>query len=184
VELIGGAEKRDIHIASYDADWPHTYESHRRRIHEVLGAAALRIDHVGSTAVPGLAAKPIVDIQVSVTDPDDETTYVPALQGAGYELRVRSAGHRMLRTPARDVHVHVCGAGSAWERRHLLFRDRLRVDPDDRALYERYKRRLAEQEWDDMNEYADAKTEVIAAILGRAERWASRVGWEVAPGRR
>jgi GrpB-like predicted nucleotidyltransferase (UPF0157 family) len=75
---------------------------------------------------PELVAKPIVDIDLSVADPDDEAAYLDDLLGAGYELRVREPGHRLVRTPQRDVHVHVCAVGSRWERRHLLFRDRLR----------------------------------------------------------
>jgi GrpB-like predicted nucleotidyltransferase (UPF0157 family) len=126
---------------------------------------ALRIDHIGSTAVPGLVAKPIIDIDVSVPDADDDATYLPPLRDAGYLLRVREPGHRMVRTPALDVHVHICTAGSDWERWHLLFRDRLRADANDRAAYAKLKLRLAEQDWPDMNAYADAKGPLIEEIL-------------------
>ena len=142
-----------------------------------LGEAALRIDHIGSTAVPGLVAKPIIDIDLSVADPDDEVAYLPQLAAAGYQLRVREPGHRMVRTPELDVHVHICGAGSQWERRHLLFRDWLRHNIQDRETYGTLKAALAQREWADMNLYAAATGPLIAAITGRAEQWATSSGW-------
>lgn len=166
--LIGGREEREIVMAEHDPRWAARYESERGRIVAALGDRVLRIDHIGSTSVPGLAAKPIVDIDLSVADPDDEAAYVPDLERAGYVLRVREPGHRMLRTPERDVHVHVCPLGSDWEQRHLVFRDRLRANPDDRQLYENVKRSLAGRTWSDMNDYADAKSDVIAQIMSRA----------------
>ncbi len=178
-ELVGGQERRAISIVPYDATWPEAFENQRRRIVEALGALAVRVDHIGSTAVEGLPAKPIVDIDVSVDDPDNEAIYVPALTSAGFRLRVREPGHRMLRTPARDVHVHICASGSAWERRHLLFRDWLRESPADRELYASTKRTLAARDWSDMNAYADAKSEVIGEISERAERWAADTGWRI-----
>jgi GrpB-like predicted nucleotidyltransferase (UPF0157 family) len=168
VEQIGGPEPRQIVIVDYDPAWPEQFENHRKRIADALGAKARRIEHVGSTSVPGLAAKPIIDIQVSVTNPEHETAYVPALEHAGYRLRVREPGHRMLRTPQFDVHVHVCGAGSEWEQRHLVFRDWLRRNEADRSLYETTKRLLARRTWPTVDHYADAKTAVIADIMGRA----------------
>jgi GrpB-like predicted nucleotidyltransferase (UPF0157 family) len=181
VELIGGQERRDITIVAYDPTWPARFVAERDRIIAALGAAARRVDHVGSTAVPSLAAKPIIDIDVSVSDPDDEATYLPALEQAGYHLRVRQPGHRMLRTADRDVHVHVCAAGSEWERRHLLFRDWLRNDESDRDAYANLKRGLATRDWPDMNAYAAAKGALIAEITARAEEWARDVGWEPTP---
>lgn len=169
--LIGGPERRRVVLAEPDPGWPERFECEAERIRAALGSRALRIDHIGSTAVPQLAAKPVVDLDVSVADPDDEAAYVPDLQSAGYVLRVREPGHRMLRTPAFDVHVHVCALGSEWERRHLLFRDWLRHDAADRALYERTKRALAGREYADLNDYADAKTDVIEAIMRRARAW-------------
>jgi GrpB-like predicted nucleotidyltransferase (UPF0157 family) len=166
--LIGGREQREIVIVDYDASWPARYRLERDRVRRALGAAALRIEHIGSTAVPGLAAKPIVDLLVAVADADDERVIVPALESAGYQLRVREPAHRMFRTPARDVHVHVWGHSDPEVARHLRFRDRLRQAPADRDAYERLKRELAAREWVDMNEYADAKAPLIAAILARA----------------
>jgi len=118
-------------------------------------------------AVPGLAAKPILDMLVTVSDVEDDALLEP-LQAAGYELRVREPGHRMFRTPARDVHVHLWGAGDAEVARILGFRDRLRSSRADREEYERLKRELASREWEDMNAYADAKGPLIEAILARA----------------
>ncbi|MFE0748118.1 GrpB family protein [Gordonia sp. NPDC058843] len=183
-ELIGGPEQRPIVLEPSSALWPRRFDAERRRIRRALGDRALRIDHIGSTAVPGLPAKPIVDIDVSVGDPEDEDSYLPALVEAGYRLRVREPGHRMLRTPDLDVHVHVCQAGGNWERRHLLFRDWLRVDARDRNDYAELKRLLAQQDWADMNQYAAAKGPLIASITERAESWATRAGWQVSTANR
>lgn len=166
--LIGGLEKREIVIADYDAGWPEKYQAHARRISESLGAVALRIEHIGSTSVPGLAAKPIVDMLLVVADSADESCYLPKLTALGFELRIREPDfheHRMFRTPERDVHVHVLSIGSTEIDRYLTFRDRLRGNPGDRRLYEAEKRRLAARPWPDMNAYADAKTECIERIL-------------------
>jgi GrpB-like predicted nucleotidyltransferase (UPF0157 family) len=166
--LIGGREKRDIVIVDHDPRWAERYEHERSRIVGALGDRVLGLQHIGSTSVPGLAAKPIIDIDLSVADVEDEDAYVPDLVAAGYVLRVREPEHRMLRTPERDVHLHVCGHGSDWERRHLVFRDWLRTHPDDRQRYEDVKRELATREWDDTNDYADAKSDVVADIMARA----------------
>ncbi|MGK5627825.1 GrpB family protein [Streptomyces sp. URMC 123] len=179
-ELIGGQEKRDIQVVAYDPAWPDAFERERRRIVAALGPVARRVDHVGSTAVPGLVAKPIIDIDLSVPDADDEGAYLGALEAAGYQLRVRQPGHRMVRTPDLGVHVHICAEGSDWERRHLLFRDWLRHDAADREAYGRHKRELARRDWPDMNAYAAAKGTLIAEITERAEAWARATGW--APG--
>ena len=129
--------------------------------------------------VPGLAAKPIIDIGLSVLDVDREEDYLPDLIAAGYQLRVREPGHRMVRTPDLGVHVHVCTAGSDWERRQLLFRDWLRYDQSDRAAYNSLKNQLAQEDWPDMNAYAEAKGPLITEITARAEKWATRSGWTV-----
>ncbi len=165
--LIGGREERVIEIVDYTPTWATRFETERRRISTALGSGARRIEHVGSTAVPGLAAKPVVDIMVTVDDPDDEAGFREQLEAAGYVLRVREPGHRMFRTPERDVHVHIWAFGGADERRHLVFRDRLRSDPADRMEYERAKRSLAGR-YRDMNHYAQAKTAVIESIMERA----------------
>jgi GrpB-like predicted nucleotidyltransferase (UPF0157 family) len=176
LELIGGPEKRAIVIEPYDPAWAPKFEEHRQRISQALDQIARRVEHIGSTSVVGLAAKPIIDIQVSVRDVEDEASYRDRFFNAGYQLRVREPGHRMFRTPALDVHVHVCRAGSDWERRHLLLRDWLRQSLEDREAYARLKQRLQEHDWETMDHYADAKSGFIAEMTARAERWAS-TGW-------
>ncbi len=172
VVLIGGREERELILVDYTPTWASRFASERVRIVDALGDVARRVEHVGSTAVPGLAAKPIVDILVAVEDPDNDGGYLDALETTGYELRVREAGHRMFRTPERDVHVWK--AGSDDERRHLLFRDWLRQAPDDRTLYESVKRRFLGESFTDMNYYARAKGPVIQEITRRAEPWAAQ----------
>jgi GrpB-like predicted nucleotidyltransferase (UPF0157 family)/ribosomal protein S18 acetylase RimI-like enzyme len=168
--LIGGRERREIVIADYDPAWPRRFDAERERIASALGDVARRIEHIGSTSVPGLAAKPIVDVLVTVANVGDEASYRPALERAGYELRVLEPEHRMFRTPARDVHVHVWNAHDPEVPRYLAFRDRLRESAADRIEYERLKRSLAEREWSDVNHYANAKGPLIEAILARAGR--------------
>lgn len=112
--LIGGVEKREIRIVDYNSDWPNSFEMHAKIIASALGASALRIEHVGSTSVPGLGAKPIIDILVVVPDSADESVYLRQLQEAGYILRVREPDwneHRMFRNPERDVHIHIYSPG-------------------------------------------------------------------------
>jgi GrpB-like predicted nucleotidyltransferase (UPF0157 family) len=161
--LIGGRERREIVIADYDPAWPRRFEGERERIRAALGSRALRIEHVGSTAVAGLAAKPIVDVLVEVARLGDATP----LERAGYVLRVREEQHRMYRTPELDVHVHVWPAGHPDIAAQLAFRDRLRASPEDRRAYEALKRELATRDWSDMNHYADAKGALIREIRAR-----------------
>ena len=179
VELIGRVEKREIKVVPPDPTWPAKFAIEREKILTALGVKAVRVDHIGSTSVPGLAAKPIIDIGLSVLDVDREEHYLPDLIAAGYQLRVREPGHRMVRTPDLGVHVHVCTAGSDWERRPLLFRDWLRYDQSDRAAYNSLKNQLAQEDWPDMNAYAEAKGPLITEITARAEKWARRSGWTV-----
>lgn len=169
--LIGGIEKRRIVVVDYDPAWPAQFQKHAAILAAALGGRAGGIEHVGSTSVPGLAAKPIVDVDVVVEDSSDEASYLPALVQAGYVLRVREPDwhqHRMFRTPELDVHIHVFSVGCVEVARHLAFRDRLRSCAEDRLLYESVKRKLAQEEWPDMNAYAAAKSEVVEAILARA----------------
>jgi len=160
--LCCGRERREIVIATYDPGWPRRFEVERERLAAALGDRALRIEHIGSTSVPGLAAKPIVDILVEVPSLDGVD-----LERAGYVLRVREEGHRMYRTPQLDVHVHVRPAGSPSIASDLAFRDRLRASSLDRGAYEALKRELATRDWPDMNRYADAKGPLIREILAR-----------------
>jgi GrpB-like predicted nucleotidyltransferase (UPF0157 family) len=169
--LIGGREKVPIVVVDYDEKWPIRYGVVRQTVQVALGPSALRVEHIGSTSVPGLAAKPIIDVLVVVQDVEDEAAFVSPLERAGFVLRVREPEHRMFRTQTRDVHVHLYEPDHEEVSACLDLRDWLRADADDRALYERTKRLLATRTWTDMNEYADAKTDVILAILGRARAW-------------
>jgi GrpB-like predicted nucleotidyltransferase (UPF0157 family) len=170
--LIGGVEKRDIKIAEYDPKWPALFEKHAKTIADAIGSAARRIEHIGSTSVPSLAAKPIIDILVVVKDSGDESVYLRQLEAAGYLLRVREPDwyeHRMFRTPERDVHVHIYSDGCPEIQRNLTFRDRLRRDSDYRKHYEQIKRQLVTQDWPDMNAYAQAKTQAIEDIIAASQ---------------
>jgi GrpB-like predicted nucleotidyltransferase (UPF0157 family) len=166
-------------VVDYDPAWPQTYARWRQRVAAALGPAVLGIDHVGSTSVPGLAAKPIVDIQVSVADLGDEPCYVPQLQAVGLVLRSRDELHRFFRPPAgqrREVHVHVCAAGGRWERDHLLFRDYLRAHPAACLRYAEAKRASVRRWSDDGWAYTEAKTAVVLDILEQAKDWAAATG--------
>ena len=179
--LFGTSIQDDIEIVAYDAAWPAAFATHRAALWEALGSAAVRIDHVGSTAVPGLAAKPTIDIQVSVAAIDEEQAYRPALEGTGLVLRYREPGWLFFRPPAppRTHHVHVVQAGSAQERERLLFVAYLRHAGDRRDGYAALKRDLARRYRSDRLRYTGEKTEFIRATLAAAERWASVTGWRV-----
>ena len=171
--LIGGIEKQEIVIVDYDPLWPEKFKKHAAMLLRALGSKALSIEHVGSTSVPGLAAKPIIDIVVQVENSGNEPAYLSALLRAGYVLRVREPDwhqHRMLRTSEADAHVHIFSFGCIEVTRQLAFRDRLRRNAEDRLLYQSTKRRLAKEDWPDMDAYARAKTEVVEQITARALR--------------
>jgi GrpB-like predicted nucleotidyltransferase (UPF0157 family) len=160
-----------ILLVDYDPQWPDLYRREAERVHAALGSRALRIEHTGSTSVPGLAAKPIIDMLLVVADSADEASYVPPLERAGYVLRIREPGwyeHRMFRGTDTGVHLHVFSAGCPEIDRVLLFRDTLRNHPAERDLYARTKRELSRRQWKYAQNYADAKTAVIEEILERA----------------
>ena len=160
-----------ILIVDYDARWPDLFLREAARVRAALGPRALRIEHVGSTSVPGLPAKPIIDMILAVANSADESTYAPDLEKAGYALRIREIDwhqHRMFRRPDSAVHLHVFSAACPEIDRMLLFRDWLRSHPEDRDLYARTKRELAQQNWKYGQHYADAKTAVVEEILSRA----------------
>jgi GrpB-like predicted nucleotidyltransferase (UPF0157 family) len=162
-----------IVVREYDPLWPEMFESEAERIKRVLGERALRIEHAGSTAVPGLAAKPVIDVVLVVRDSADEDGYGPALETAGYVLRVREPEwyeHRMFKGPDTDVNLHVFSAGCPEIGRMLRFRDWLRVNAADRQLYARTKAALAQEQWLDVQDYADAKSGVVGEIMARAGR--------------
>lgn len=171
--LVRGPTPVRVELVDHDPRWAERYAERAAELRRVLGDRARLVEHVGSTSVPGLAAKPIVDIVVGIDDPDDEPSYLPDLEAVGYDVRVRQPGHRCLRAgePDGPVNLHCYPPGSDEVRRYLLFRDRLRSDEADRRLYEETKRSLAGREWPDVNYYAEAKWPVIQAILRRA-------GWD------
>ena len=159
-----------IQIMDYNQLWPEIFRREAERIKTVLGCRSLQIEHTGSTSVPGLAAKPIIDILLVVADSSDEPAYVPMLERAGYSLRIREPNwyeHRMFKGPAADINLHVFSSGCREINRILNFRDWLRSNAADRDLYERTKRDSARKEWADVQDYADAKTAVIEEILAR-----------------
>jgi GrpB-like predicted nucleotidyltransferase (UPF0157 family) len=165
------AEHHPIDVVDYDPAWPQRFDEWRQRMSDALGETAVLIEHVGSTAVPGLAAKPIIDIQVSVREIDDESAYVPQLEALDLTFRMRQPDHRYFRTRSprpRGEHIHVCRPGSEWERTHLLFRDYLRTDDAARDAYATLKRRLAEEFRDDRIAYTDAKSAFILDVMDRA----------------
>ena len=161
-----------IRLADPDPEWAAQYFQQKERIQSALGPRAVQIEHVGSTSVPGLAAKPVIDIVLVVTESADEACYLPDLEDAGYVLQFREPDwyeHRFLRDHDPDVQVHVFSVGSPEVARMLLFRDRLRSRSDERELYQRTKRELAARRWDYIQDYADAKSTVVEEIISRAQ---------------
>ena len=161
-----------IHIADYDSAWPRLFEREAARLHATLGDRILLLEHIGSTSVPDLAAKPIIDMLLVIAHSADERTYVPDLEAGGYVLRIREPDwyeHRLFKGPETDINLHVFSWGCLEIDRVLLFRNWLRGNPADRELYERTKRELARQEWKYVQNYADAKTTVVQTILARAQ---------------
>ena len=160
-----------ILLENYNPEWPQWYQREADRIAAALDRRVLQIEHAGSTAVPGLTAKPTIDMILVVADSADESAYVADLEAAGYQLRIREPHwfeHRMFKGPAADMNLHVFSRGCPEIERMLLFRNWLRNNAADRELYARTKIALAQQEWTDVQKYADAKTAVIQEILARA----------------
>lgn len=159
-----------IVIVDPDPEWPAAYARAAARIVAALGERIVRIEHVGSTSVPDLPAKPIIDIDVQVADSADEAGYVPALQAAGFRHVLREPwwnGHRMLVSTDGGVNLHMFQAGSPEPLRHLLFRDWLRSHPDDRELYAAAKRHLAAETAENPDDYNLDKNTVIDDIYTR-----------------
>jgi GrpB-like predicted nucleotidyltransferase (UPF0157 family) len=160
-----------IELVDYDPAWPGLFEREADRIRAALGDRARVLQHTGSTSVPGLVAKPIVDITLAVPNSADEDAYVPSLEAAGYVLRIREPDwyeHRVFKGPDTNVNLHVFSEGCPEIDRMLRFRDWIRSNQADRELYERMKRELAGKEWKYVQDYADAKTAVVREILTRA----------------
>jgi GrpB-like predicted nucleotidyltransferase (UPF0157 family) len=176
---IGGLQplRAPVELADYDPTWPVHYERVANRIRSILKDRIVLIAHVGSTSVPSLAAKPIIDIALEVPDSSDEDAYVPEMEGAGYLLRIREADwfeHRLFKGPDVNINLHTFSADCAEVDRMLIFRDWLRANESDRQLYARTKRELAARDWKYMQQYADAKTAVVKEIMAHAEATSAR----------
>jgi GrpB-like predicted nucleotidyltransferase (UPF0157 family) len=171
---VGGVQPltAPIEIRDYDREWPLLYEREESRIRSALGDRVVRIAHAGSTSVPGLPAKPVIDIVLEVPDSAEEPAYAPDLEAAGYVLRIREPQwfeHRVFKGPDTNVNLHVFSAGCSEVDRMLLFRDWLRTNVADRELYATAKRELAARDWKYTQQYADAKTAVVRDIMSRAQ---------------
>ena len=170
---VGGRPPADpVAIAPYDDGWPQRFHELAGHIRSALGDAALDVEHVGSTAVPGLAAKDVIDIDLTVDDPTDEAAYVPPLAAIGYTLVVREPSwhqHRMLRLDRPRTNLHVFGPDCPEAIRHRIFRDRLRANPDDRDLYAEAKQRAVPGSGN-VADYNARKEAVIREIYDRAFR--------------
>jgi GrpB-like predicted nucleotidyltransferase (UPF0157 family) len=170
---IGAPNRVDgpIVLAEYDPAWAVLYEREAERVHATLGSRVRLLEHAGSTSVPGLAAKPIIDMVLAVADSADEAAYVPQLESAGYVLRIREPDwheHRLFKGPETNINLHTFSEGSSEISRMLAFRDRLRTHDDERDLYLATKRELAARHWTYVQDYADAKGEVVEGIIARA----------------
>jgi GrpB-like predicted nucleotidyltransferase (UPF0157 family) len=178
---VGPAPKQltgKIAIVDYDPAWPLLFARENERIKSALGAKALSIQHVGSTSVPGLPAKPIIDILLVVESSADEKSYLPALEAAGYLLRIREPDwheHRMFKGPDTNINLHAFSQGDDEIERMLIFRDWLRENSIDRDFYLATKRELAQRNWKYVQNYADAKSKVVESIITRA-RQSKRLG--------
>lgn len=162
---------RPVVLVDYDPGWPALYQLEADRIGGALGDKVVRLEHIGSTSVPGLVAKPVIDIVLEVADSAVETDYLPALTAAGYRLVAREPDwyeHRYLKGPDTNINLHVYSAGCPMVDKDVAFRDWLRSHDPDRALYARTKRELAGRPWTYVQQYAEAKTDVILQILQRA----------------
>lgn len=162
-----------IHLADYDPRWPALFEELAVQIRNALRDRVLLLEHVGSTSVPGLRAKPVIDMLLGVADSSDEAAYVPQLEEHGFALRIREPDwfeHRLLERSDVAAHLHVFSSGCSEIDRMLAFRDRLRLHQEDRSSYEETKLALAARTWRHVQDYADAKSDVVRSILARALR--------------
>lgn len=171
--MVGGAQplSKPLEIRDYDRVWPMLYTREEARIRAILGERVLRIEHAGSTSVPGLPAKPIIDIVLEVANSADEAAYAADLESKGYPLTIREPDwfeHRQFKGPDTNINLHVFSQGCEEFETMLRFRDHLRSHAEDRELYAKVKRELASRDWVYVQQYADAKTAVVREILARA----------------
>ncbi|MCO8286417.1 GrpB family protein [Tetragenococcus halophilus] len=159
-----------IELIDYNPKWVDLFGKEARRIKSILGNKVLQLEHVGSTSVPDLCAKPIIDILLVVADSSYESSYVPVLESAGYTLRIREPEwyeHRLFKGPDTDINLHVFSEGALEIDKMLRFRDWLRTNREDREKYAKVKRELAQNTWENVQDYADAKTETVEEIMKR-----------------
>lgn len=173
VERLVARKRHDapVRLVEYDPAWAERFAEAAERIRGALGDRVVLLEHVGSTSVPGMAAKPYIDVVLAVPDSTAEADYVPALEAAGFELRAREPHwfeHRFLVSAVKAVQVHVFTAGASEIDRMVRFRDRLRSSPEDFDRYLAEKRRLAARRWEHVQDYADAKSAIVADIMTRA----------------
>lgn len=170
---VGGVSREHnatIHLAEYDPDWPRRYERLAALVRAALGDRVRRLEHVGSTSVPGLIAKPKIDLVLAVPDSTDEAAYVPDLEAAGFRLRICEPDwfeHRTFGRDDEETNLHVFTVGCTEIDEMTGFRDWLRANDDDRERYAAAKRELGARRWRYVQHYADAKGEVVARIKGR-----------------
>ena len=165
-----------IQLVDYNPAWPRLFAREAERVRAALGDQVLLLEHVGSTSVPGLAAKPKIDMLLVVANTADEPAYVPALEAAGYQLHIREPDwyeHRLFKGPDTDINLHVFTIGCEEIERMVRFRNWLRAHDADRDLYQLTKQELAQREWKYTQNYADAKTAVVREIIARAQAAAS-----------
>jgi GrpB-like predicted nucleotidyltransferase (UPF0157 family) len=180
--LVGEPPRKwqSIVIEDYDPAWADRFAAASSLLSEALGDLIIDVEHVGSTSVPGLAAKPIIDIDLLIEDTTEESRYIPVLERLGYRLVLREPwwyGHRMLVSAAEDVNLHVWPRGAPEPIRHRLFRDWLRSHPEDRELYATAKQRLARDTADRPGDYSLAKNAVIDDIFARVFAATGEEGW-------
>lgn len=160
-----------ITLQEYDPHWPKLFNREAKRIRSILGSKVLQLEHVGSTSVPGLCAKPIIDMLLVVEDSADETAYVSGLEKEGYILHIREPDwfeHRLFKGPDTAINLHVFSQGTSEVDRMLLFRNWLRANDSDRDRYAQVKQSLAQRQWRHVQDYADAKDSIVREIMGRA----------------
>jgi GrpB-like predicted nucleotidyltransferase (UPF0157 family) len=174
-----------IRVVPYDPEWAAMFARQAAELRDALGAVALRIDHIGSTAIPQLVAKPVIDVQISVADFEPLDAYRRPLERLGYVFRADNPDRtkRYFREPPgqRRTHIHVRRAGSFSEQVALLFRDFMRVHADVAAEYAELKIKLAERYSGDRTAYTDAKGPFIWSVIAQADAWAQRTGWMPGP---
>ncbi|QIV87859.1 GrpB family protein [Glutamicibacter mishrai] len=167
-EWFGSPGNEPVRLVEHDPDWAIQALDWALRIQRAIGSIAESVEHIGSTAVPGLVAKPVLDLLVVVPNIADEPVYRHSLESLGLVLRQRETDHRFFRPPAgelRTVHVHVCEAGSLWEQEHLVFRDRLRADASLAGAYANLKRGLARSVGHDRLAYSAGKSQFIKDVV-------------------